>query len=510
MLQPIAVWWIKRDFRLADNAALAAALATGLPVLPVCCFEPELLAAPDMSAMHGQAMAQALAELRPELRRRGSDVFVAAAEVLPTFADLHARFALAGVYSHEEVGIGLTFRRDRAVAAWCRERGIAYVERPQTSVRRGGANRDRLQQLWNERMVRAPILPAPATMPMPETARAACAATALPSSAAGAAWQPVSEAEGHRTLRDFLDRRGVRYAGGISSPNTALVAGSRLSVHLAWGTLTARQAYRATLARLDDLTREPPPDAARWRRGLRAFLARLHWRDHFTQRLESEPAMEFRPLHPAYAALRCEDDPALLAAWSAGRTGFPLVDAVMRCLAATGFVNFRMRAMATSVACHALHLDWRTIHNPLARVFRDFEPGIHFSQLQMQAGVVGFNTIRVYSPAKQFADHDPQETFVRRWLPELRATPPGTLQLPRGEWPGGIDYPPPLVDWAARTKTMRDLLYGLRRGPEAAAATRAVWEKHGSRKRPAPRTAPKPRAPAKPRKKKPDTPSLFD
>ena len=154
------------------------------------------------------------------------------------------------------------------------------------------------------------------------------------------------------------------------------------------------------------------------------YLARLHWRDHFIQRLETEPELDARALHPAYRAIPYEDDPKLLEAWAEGRTGFPMVDAVMRCLAVTGFANFRMRAMAVSFACAGLHLDWRTIHNPLAKVFLDFEPGIHFSQLQMQAGVVGLNTIRGYSPAKQLLDQDPAGAFVKRWLPELRKFTP--------------------------------------------------------------------------------------
>jgi len=90
-----------------------------------------------------------------------------------------------------------------------------------------------------------------------------------------------------------------------------------------------------------------------------------------------------------------------------------MIDACMRCLNATGFMNFRMRSMLVSFACYGLHLDWRLIHPHLARVFLDYEPGIHLSQLQMQAGVVGINTIRVYSPHKQIIDQDPECVFIK-------------------------------------------------------------------------------------------------
>jgi deoxyribodipyrimidine photo-lyase len=174
-----------------------------------------------------------------------------------------------------------------------------------------------------------------------------------------------------------------------------------------------------------------------------------------------------------------ENDERLHKAWREGHTGYPLVDAVMRCLAATGFVNFRMRAMVVSFACHVLHLDWRLIHPHLARVFRDYDPGIHLNQLQMQAGVVGWNAIRVYNPAKQLADWDADCKFVKRWLPELKEQT--AEQILNGELL--LKYPAQVVVFAERAKKMTDQLYGIRKSTEAKAATRAVFLTHGSRKK---------------------------
>ena len=200
--------------------------------------------------------------------------------------------------------------------------------------------------------------------------------------------QRVSETAAEETLQGFLTDRGICYSGGISSPNTAFVCGSRLSVHLAWGTLSGRQAYAATAARQAELTGLRGDEATRWRRSLKSFKSRLHWRDHFVQRLETAPQQEFEPLNAAYAALPTPGDEHL-DAWLAGQTGWPLVDACMRCLDATGFLNFRMRAMVTSVAVHTLRIDWRKTLYPMARRWADYVPGIHISQTQMQAGVVG-------------------------------------------------------------------------------------------------------------------------
>ena len=369
-------------------------------------------------------------------------------------------------------------------------------------MKRGGVNRDRLQRWWQSRITEVQPLPIP-VIRQADGLRRVAASTAfpkLPPFAPHRQWQPVSEADAHATLADFLTRRGRWYRGGISSPNTAFTAGSRLSVHLAWGTLTARQVWHAVARRLAALDPKDP-HSQRWKLSLEAFVSRLHWRDHFTQRLESEPELEFQSIHPCYRDVPYENDERLHAAWRDGRTGYPLVDAVMRCLAATGFVNFRMRAMAVSFACHVLHLDWRLIHPHLARVFRDYDPGIHLNQLQMQAGVVGWNAIRVYNPAKQLADRDSGCRFVKRWVPELNRLTAERI-LSGDELPG---YPPPVVPFAERAKQMTDALYAIRKSVEAKAATPAVYVKHGSRKK---EQTVRPKRATKPAK--PTTPSLFD
>lgn len=501
-----AVWWIKRDMRLADNEALTRAVAEHSLVLPVFLHEPTLLAQAETSAMHWDAWTQALAELRRRVRRAGAEILVGWGEAVESFEAIRAVFPFTHIYAHEEIGGAFTFQRDRAVRAWCRRRGVTLIERPQSSVQRGGVDRDRMGELWRSRIVAPPALPEVAAIPLTSELRtwAATTPTAPPQAEVigwrrPSEWQNVNESSAWATLDSFLEQRGCGYSGGISSPNTAFESGSRLSVHLAWGTLSLRQAYQATQARLRELERDPAAhDATRWRRSLRSFLARLHWRDHFIQRLETEPEMEFRPLHPAYDALEAEDDPELLERWRRGLTGFPLVDAVMRCLATTGFCNFRMRAMAVSVACHALRLDWRTIHPHLAGVFRDYEPGIHFSQLQMQAGVVGINTIRSYNPFKQALDHDPDARFITRWIPELRDLPAERIHSFDQDPPRSSEttYPPPVVDHRTRTRAWVERLYQLRSTPEAEAIAVEVWRRHGSRRSPHPRPRSKSRRPS--------------
>jgi deoxyribodipyrimidine photo-lyase len=480
MQKPRAVWWIKRDCRLMDNACLTEAARLGCDVIPFFCFEPSLMSASDTSEMHIQAQWQAVTALRANLSKFGVNLVIAHGEVVPKLGKLKAILSFQYVFSHEETGNDITYRRDGAVAAWCRDQGILYQEFPQSSVRRGGVNRDRLQKQWQMRIVAHPPLPTP-PISQNSSIRDLAAATTFPNHPAmnpNPNWQTVTEAEAQATLTDFLTRRGRWYRGGISSPNTAMTAGSRLSVHLAWGTLTTKQIWHAVKNRLEQLDPKDPT-TTRWRNSLQAFLSRLHWRDHFTQRLESEPELEFRSIHPCYRDVPYENADLLFTAWKDGRTGYPMVDAVMRCLASTGFVNFRMRAMVVSFACHALHLDWRMIHPHLAGVFRDYDPGIHLNQLQMQAGVVGWNAIRVYNPTKQLKDWDPDCRFVKQWIPEFQDQSPEHIL--NGEYPR--TYPQPVVSFAERTREMTETLYAIRRTAAAISITPGVYAKHGSRKK---------------------------
>jgi deoxyribodipyrimidine photo-lyase len=212
----------------------------------------------------------------------------------------------------------------------------------------------------------------------------------------------------------------------------------------------------------------------------------MAWRDHFMQKLESEPAIEVRALHRAADALRPREPDALrLAAWQAGETGMPFLDACMRYLRATGWLNFRMRSMVMAVASYHLWLDWRATGAVLARRFTDYEPGIHWPQVQMQAGVTGINTIRIYNPIKQGHDQDPTGAFTRRWVPELASVPDAFLQEP-WKWPGargllGRLYPEPIVDVAAAARAARDACWGLRRERGHAAEMAEVIERHASR-----------------------------
>lgn len=505
---PHALVWFKRDLRTVDHAPLLAAAASGRPVLPLYVIEPELWRQDDASARQWAVFHEALIELRTALAALGAPLLVLRGDAVEAFDALHRVYGLDEVHAHEESGNAWTFARDRRVGAWLRAQGIAFIEHPNGSTVRRLVRRDGWARRWEQHNGGDP-LPAPTAL----------AAASLPQAPSGASpqrtgtaheWladarcetlpasrdlglpddpcpgrQPGGRASGLRLLASFVDGRGANYSRGMSSPVSAPKVCSRLSVHFATGTLSIREAVAASRA-------------AHWAgrgtpvRALQSFESRLHWQGHFMQKLESEPAIEFRNTHRGFDGLReGAFDRAAFDAWRTGTTGWPFVDACMRMLAATGWINFRMRAMLVAVASYHLWLHWREPGLHLARQFTDYEPGIHWPQVQMQSGVTGINIPRIYNPVKQGIDQDPDGVFVRRWVPELSALPAPWIHMPWMLPPFqlmkhgivlGRDYPEPLRDHEQAAREAKAKLTAWWREAEGMReGARAVLVKHGSR-----------------------------
>jgi deoxyribodipyrimidine photo-lyase len=497
---PISVVWFKRDLRTTDHLPLATAGERGA-IIPLYIIEPSLHQEPDFDPRHWAFIRESLLELRERLATLGAPLVVRVGEVMGVLSQLHDETGFDALFAHEETGNDLSYARDIAVREWTKGHGIPFYEMPNGGVIRVLKSRDQWSKIWEQRMAQ-PEAPEPSvlrpleSLPIGEIPIHVCD-------------KPITHNEiqhggssyAHTILHSFLYRRGNNYHREMSSPVTAYESCSRLSPHLAFGTISMREAVSRLRARQKEIY-SMPPDAYKqldgsWKTALRSFNSRLHWRDHFMQKLEDEPEIEWQSFIPAFDNLRPdpETDPEAarrLDAWQHGQTGYPLVDAVMRSLAATGYTNFRMRAMLTSFASYDLWLPWQTTGTYLARMFTDYEPGIHWSQMQMQSGTTGINTVRVYNPTKQAQEQDPTGEFIRRWVPELEDVPDDWIHSP-WEMPPmiqamvgvkiGTDYPTPIVDHKAASKYARDQIYALRKDPMVKAAAERVYRKHGSRKK---------------------------
>lgn len=491
--------WFKRDLRIQDHAALLGAAERG-EVLALYVYEPEQYRHPEFHPAHLSVLNDALAEVRARLGELGIPLLLRHGEAVAVLEALWQEVPFSSLWAHQETGNWVSYQRDRRVRAWAKGRGLPFYEPPQNGVVRRLRSRDTWAEEWEARMGTAPR-PAPGRLCGPQHLTPGDLLwhrdLNLPENDKALPWPPGAFGEhlAHTTLYSFLNGRGVNYTREMSSPLTAEHACSRLSVHLAFGTLSLRTVVHATRQRLAAVTGDPQADP-RWVRSLRSFESRLHWHCHFMQRLESEPQMEFRGLNPTLADLRPEelDEEARTKfdAWASGRTGFPMVDACMRMLLATGWLPFRMRALLVSFATEQLWLPWRAVGLHLARHWLDNEPGIHWSQVQMQSGMVGINTLRIYNPTKQARDQDPDGEFLRAWLPELRSLPPAYVHEPHLTPPlvqaeidfrVGDSYPLPIVDDREAVRAAKQRHRQAQARDPGREVARQVYERHGSRKK---------------------------
>ncbi|MBC7716837.1 MAG: deoxyribodipyrimidine photo-lyase [Pseudorhodobacter sp.] len=469
--------WFKRDLRSRDHAPLVEAQNRGT-ALALFVIEPEWLGSDECDPQHVAFTLGCLSELRADLAALGLPLWVHVGDAVSALQGVHAQFAFTELFSHEETGSGWTYTRDLAVAAWCKPRGVVWHEWSQTGVVRRLKSRLGWARQWSVRMDAAPAL-LQGGFKAPEGALALHNLPDLPQlkqlgvAAPTQKTQAAGELAAGQTLESFLHARGRDYRRAMSSPLSAADSCSRLSAHLAFGSISMRSVHHAAEAAI---VRARSQGDAHQAQALRSFSSRLRWHCHFMQKLEDQPSIEFRNFARVCDSLRpgdagnftapSERDQFNFEAWCTGATGFPMVDACMRSLRATGWLNFRMRAMLVSFAPYHLWLHWRETGVFLARQFLDFEPGIHWSQMQMQSGTTGINTLRIYSPTKQAADQDPTGEFVRRWVPEF----------------GTAAYPAPIVEERAAMKHAKDRMYSLRATPEAKAQADEVQQKHGSRK----------------------------
>lgn len=503
----MVVVWFKRDLRIADHAALIQAQQQAQradePLVGLYCIEPELLIGADGALRHYQCVYPALCWLQRQLAARNINLLIETNSALTALARLHQVRGISALFSHQETSNALGFARDQAVGRWVSAQSIRWEQPLQAFVQRNLRTRNNWAQHWAAFMAES-LWPEPGCMPN-ENRNVLADRLCVPprpgllAQQLGLAtrlgvftprsplWQ-IAPPDALHLLHSFLYHRGRDYRRAMSYPAKAVNQCSRLSAPLAVGSLSNRQVYQyAQQARYE----HQQAGRGYWVKSIDSFISRLAWREHFTQKLEQWPQIEYQPMHSATEGLRpAQPDHPHLIAWQQGQTGWPLVDACMRCLQQTGWLPFRMRAMLVSIITFPLFQDWRLAGKHLARLFADYEPGIHYPQLQMQSGTTGINALRVYDPTKQAQRLDADGAFIRDFLPELRTVPSSFIHQPwrmptamqsRCGVLIGQDYPAPLVDFARAARHARSRVAQCYRSDQARAESQQVYAALGSR-----------------------------
>lgn len=483
------IYWFRRDLRIEDHAGLAAALATGAQVVPVYVVDPAANPGGDVPATR-TVMWRGLHALDAALQAQGSRLICRRGDPAGIIPDLVRATGAGAVFALRKQGAYFA-ARDAQVATALAALGAQWhlldddtiVPADALRTKTGGPYTVftpfakqwlaylRAQEPGEVLVPLARLRLVPALRDLPGTVAAAFGAAGEAADARLPAFAVSTEA---------AQARLAAFTGQGDDPNQAPIARyqqqrdlpavdgtSRLSLHLAWGTLSARAAYLAALG----AARGCDDDG---RAGCRTWVTELAWRDFYHHILDHAPYAERSAYQTQYATLAWEGEAAHFAAWAAGRTGYPIVDAAMRQISTTGWMHNRARMIVASFLVKDLLLNWQLGETYFAQRLIDHDVASNNGGWQWSAstGTDPQPYFRIFNPTSQGEKFDAQGDYVRRWVPELARVPARAIHAP---WQLGNaerralcpDYPPPIVDHATQRQRALALFQAARTAPKA-------------------------------------------
>jgi len=422
----IAVFWFRRDLRLEDNAGFSAALQSGYPVLPLFIYDRDIL---DMLQDRDDARVtfihQTIRLLRHDLETAGGTLLARYGKPIEIWQQLAGEFDIAGVYTnhdYESYAIG----RDETIRHLLAERGIPFktfkdqvIFEKREILNGSGAPYTVFtpySKKWRSQLTDQHVQPhlckpyfgnlfKTQVEPLPTLAAMHFQPSSIP--------LPPSVID-EKTLKNYAEKRNYPAVAGTT----------RIGLHLRFGTVSIRQMV------------------AQARKWSDTWLNELIWRDFYTMILTNFPHVEKQACKPAYDRIQWRNHPEEFTRWCEGRTGYPIVDAGMRQLNATGFMHNRVRMITASFLVKHLLIDWRWGEAYFARKLLDFDLASNNGSWQWASGS-GCDAapyFRVFNPLLQTQKFDKAHEYIRQWVPEL----------------GTPAYPKPIVDHAfARDRVLQ-------------------------------------------------------
>ncbi len=457
-----AIWWIRRDLRLADNLALTTALEQAAAVIPLFILEPAFEKSAYVGSKRRAFLYAGLQELDAALQQRGSRLIVRRGNPAAVLSELAAAVGAKLIVAESDHS-SLARKRDTAVA---RELplelvGSTAVQMPGAVLKKDGkpytvftpfSRAWKVLPLPNE----DDLLPAPENIPPPPHISSMLPPDFL--QMMELTLFSAGETAAAARLQAFVQSHVFDYAANRNRMD--LAGTSQLSPYLRFGMLSPRAAVVAALRA------QAQAADANQRKGAETWLNELIWRDFFIHILAHFPFVNRMSFREAYRNIPWRNDPAEFEAWCNGRTGYPVVDAAMRQLLETGWMHNRARMIVASFLVKDLLIDWRWGERWFMQQLIDGDPAANNGGWQWTAGT-GTDAapyFRIFNPITQSKKFDPDGAYIRHWVPELRAIPASYIHAPwqippleqqRLNFMVGRDYPAPLVDHkAARERTL--------------------------------------------------------
>ncbi len=443
--EEINIIWLKRDLRLNDNEAITNARKSKKKILFLYVFEKILINNPHYSERHWNFIKESIRDLNKNLHKYNTKVLAITSDITAVFNQLSNKYKINSVFSHQETGLLVTYNRDKEFKRYCRNNEINWVENTNNGVLRGLLNDDNWLEKWENYML----------FPQHFFSTKDTNFTTIHEIDKLSPYFNITnlETKENKTFQKGGTTSGWNYADIFFKLQQTAINNisntkapqhfSRLSPYISWGNISIREIFQRAIKE-----KENTED----KRLLNLFLSRIRWQAEFIQQFEMESTMENASIEKGYQKLKKNISDEYIKAWKEGKTGFPIIDASMKCLNKTGYLNVRKRSMVVSFFSNALWQPWQAATHHLSQMFLDFEPGIHFSQLQIQAKTSKQIT---YSTIKNNAGHDADIRFIIKWLPELANLSVRFVQEPYlmtsldqqlNKFILGKDYPLPIVE----------------------------------------------------------------